>query len=74
MLVTVVFIPTGLASLKVKGAAALATILAARELIKDNCNSNGEFGIEQTTATLKMQVLQADMLIGLFVGGGKLGW
>ncbi|KAI3794336.1 hypothetical protein L1987_36966 [Smallanthus sonchifolius] len=38
--------------------AALATILAARKRIKDNCNSNGEVGIEQTTATLKMQVLQ----------------
>ncbi|KAI3797002.1 hypothetical protein L1987_39691 [Smallanthus sonchifolius] len=37
-------------------AAALATtILAAREHIEDNCNSNGEVGIEQTTETLKMQ-------------------
>ncbi|KAI3797001.1 hypothetical protein L1987_39690 [Smallanthus sonchifolius] len=31
-------------------AAALATILAARERFKDNCNSNSEVGIEQTTA------------------------
>ncbi|KAI3817342.1 hypothetical protein L1987_11132 [Smallanthus sonchifolius] len=44
-------------------AAALATILAARERIKDNCNSSGEVGIKQTTATLKMQVLQKLMVV-----------